>query len=397
MDRESPIILGEHVTLETGTGCVHTAPGHGMEDYQVSLKYNNVPIIVPVDDKGYMTEEAGKFKGLYYEKSNTIILEELKALNALLAVQKVVHQYPHCWRCKNPVIFRATEQWFCSIDKFREQAIEACKQVKWVPEWGMDRMIGMIRDRNDWCISRQRIWGVPIPILYCKQCNKPIINDTTIKIISDLFRIKGSDSWYELSAAEILKGAITCECGCNEFEKEKDIMDVWFDSGSSSSSVLDQRGELQFPADTYLEGIDQYRGWFQSSLLISVAVKGVPPYKNVYSHGFTVDGEGKKMSKSIGNTISPNDVVKDYGADILRLWVSSSEYTSDVRISNDMLKQLSEIYRKIRNTARFILGNITDFNPNSDMVEFDKMSSIDRWSLIRLNNLINRVTKSFDS
>ncbi len=395
-DRKSLVILGDHVTLETGSGCVHTAPGYGMEDYQVSLKYKDVDIIVAVDSKGVMTEEAGQFKGLFYEKSNSVIVDTLRQSGALIASEEMVHSYPHCWRCKNPVIFRATEQWFCSIDKFREQAIEAVRGVNWKPEWGKERLISMIRDRNDWCISRQRIWGVPIPIFYCAECGKPIINDESIKIVSDLFRKEGSDAWWKCSADEILAGKLKCECGCGQFTKETDIMDVWFDSGSSSQAVLRQRDGLSFPADTYLEGVDQFRGWFQSSLLISVAVTGIAPYKNVYAHGFTIDGEGKKMSKSLGNTISPIDVVNQYGADILRLWVSATEYTTDLSLSQDILKQLSEIYRKIRNTARFILGNIADFDPTTDRVEYSKLSKTDKWALYKLNELIDKVTQSFE-
>lgn len=395
-DRKSLVILGDHVTLETGSGCVHTAPGYGMEDYQVSLKYKDVDIIVAVDSKGVMTKEAGQFKGLFYEKSNSVIVDTLKQSGALIASEEMVHSYPHCWRCKNPVIFRATEQWFCSIDKFREQAIEAVRGVNWKPEWGKERLISMIRDRNDWCISRQRIWGVPIPIFYCAECGKPIINDESIKIVSDLFRKEGSDAWWKYSADEILAGKLKCECGCGQFTKETDIMDVWFDSGSSSQAVLRQRDGLSFPADTYLEGVDQFRGWFQSSLLISVAVTGIAPYKNVYAHGFTIDGEGKKMSKSLGNTISPIDVVNQYGADILRLWVSATEYTTDLSLSQDILKQLSEIYRKIRNTARFILGNIADFDPTTDRVEYSKLSKTDKWALYKLNELIDKVTQSFE-
>lgn len=395
-DRKSLVILGDHVTLETGSGCVHTAPGYGMEDYQVSLKYKDVDIIVAVDSKGVMTKEAGQFEGLFYEKSNSVIVDTLRQSGALIASEEMVHSYPHCWRCKNPVIFRATEQWFCSIDKFREQAIEAVRGVNWKPEWGKERLISMIRDRNDWCISRQRIWGVPIPIFYCAECGKPIINDESIKIVSDLFRKEGSDAWWKYSADEILAGKLKCECGCGQFTKETDIMDVWFDSGSSSQAVLRQRDGLSFPADTYLEGVDQFRGWFQSSLLISVAVTGIAPYKNVYAHGFTIDGEGKKMSKSLGNTISPIDVVNQYGADILRLWVSATEYTTDLSLSQDILKQLSEIYRKIRNTARFILGNIADFDPTTDRVEYSKLSKTDKWALYKLNELIDKVTQSFE-
>ncbi len=396
LDKQSLVIVGDHVTLEAGTGCVHTAPGHGVDDFIVCQNYKQLKIVVPVDNKGVMIADAGKFAGLYYKKANKAIFEDLQETNALLATETIIHQYPHCWRCKSPILFRATEQWFCSVEDFKEQAIKACHSAKWVPAWGEDRIVSMIKDRNDWCISRQRVWGVPIPVFYCKKCGKYIINDETINAVSEKFRLEGSDAWYKYSAKELLPNGISCECGHTEFRKETDIMDVWFDSGSSHKAVLETREGLTSPADMYLEGNDQYRGWFQSSLLTSVATSGIAPYKTVLTHGFVVDKEGKKMSKSQGNVISPLDIIKEYGADILRLWVASSDYTVDVRISNDILKQLSEVYRKIRNTARFILGNINDFNPDNDMVEYSKMPELDKWALIKLNALIEKVNKAYN-
>lgn len=396
LDRDSVIILGDHVTLEAGTGCVHTAPGHGAEDFQVCQKYK-IPVIVPVDDKGYLTKEAGKFAGLYYAKSNAAIIEELKAGNYLLAAEKIVHQYPHCWRCKDPIIFRATEQWFASIEGFRQQALDAIKDVRWIPGWGEERITAMVRDRNDWCISRQRIWGVPIPIFYCKECDKELINDESINAVKTLFKEKGSDAWYEYDAKDILPSGLRCACGCTEFEKETDIMDVWFDSGSSHAAVLETNGDLQWPADMYLEGSDQHRGWFQSSLLTSVATRGKAPYKTVLTHGYVIDEEKRKMSKSLGNGIDPAEVCKEYGADILRLWVASSDYTTDIKISKDLLKQLSEVYRKIRNTCRYILGNIADFKPDTDSVSYDKLGELDRWALMKLSGLVKKVNEAYGS
>ena len=399
LDRKSMIILGDHVTLDAGTGCVHTAPGFGMEDFMVCQNYKDLPIVVSADAKGCMTEEAGKFAGLRYEEANKKIAIDLSETGALLSTEKIKHQYPHCWRCKNPIIYRATEQWFASIDAFKDKAVEAIKEVNWVPKWGEDRITGMVQDRNDWCISRQRTWGVPIPIFYCKKCNKPIINEKTIEKIVELFREKGSNAWYEIDENAFMKElGIKCECGCDEFIKETDIMDVWFDSGSSHAAVLDQREDGVWPCDMYLEGNDQYRGWFQSSLLTAVATKGKAPYKTVLTHGMVVDGEGKKMSKSLGNGIDPiKDICDKLGADILRLWVVSSDYKADVRISQDILKQISEIYRKIRNTARYILGNIHDFNPDTDMVSYDNMLEIDKWAILTLNNVVDKVLKSYDA
>jgi isoleucyl-tRNA synthetase len=396
LDRDSVVILGEHVTLEAGTGCVHTAPGHGAEDFQVCQKYK-IPVVVPVDDKGHLTKEAGKFAGLYYEKSNAAIVEELNATKHLLATERIAHQYPHCWRCKSPIIFRATEQWFASIEGFRKEALDAIKTVQWIPEWGEERITSMIRDRGDWCISRQRTWGVPIPIFFCTDCDKELINDDTIQAVSSLFREKGSDAWFETDAKDILPEHVKCSCGGRSFRKETDIMDVWFDSGSSHAAVLETTEGLSWPADMYLEGSDQHRGWFQSSLLTSVATRGAAPFRRVLTHGYVIDEEKRKMSKSLGNGIDPAEVIKEYGADILRLWVGSSDYTSDIKISKDLLKQLSEVYRKIRNTWRYILGNIHDFNPDLHSVQYADMGELDRWALLKMNELIHKVNEAYAS
>ena len=398
IDRTSLVIVGNHVTLESGTGCVHTAPGHGVDDFEVCRNYPQIPIVVPVDSKGYMTEEAGQFAGLSTNDANKAIAIHLEETGSLFAIQKIIHQYPHCWRCKDPVLFRATKQWFCSIDGFKDAAIKAIEGVNWIPEWGEERIKGMVRDRSDWCISRQRTWGVPIPIFYCEKCGKEHIDKESIKAVAELFRKHGSDAWYTTDAADILaKGTVCKECGHSVFTKETDIMDVWFDSGSSHAAVLQQRDGLTWPADLYLEGADQYRGWFQSSLLTSVAWSGKAPYKAVCTHGWVVDGEGKKMSKSLGNGILAEEILNEYGADILRLWVASSDYPADIRISKDLLKQLSEGYRKIRNTARYILGNISDFDPNKNMVKFDDMAEIDKWALIKLEELKQKVYDAYDA
>lgn len=398
IDRTSLVIVGEHVTLESGTGCVHTAPGHGVEDFEVCRNYDELEVIVPVDDKGRLTEIAGEdLNGKTTDEANKIIAQKLEDNGSLFAIKKINHQYPHCWRCKNPILFRATEQWFCSIDKFKEDALKEIQNVQWIPEWGADRISNMVRDRSDWCISRQRIWGVPIPIFYCEKCRKPHYTPETIQKVADIFREKGSDAWYELDAKDLLPEGEKCaECGNDTFIKETDIMDVWFDSGSSHRAVCAGRDYLKYPADVYLEGADQYRGWFQSSLLTSVATNGIAPYKTVVTHGWVVDGEGRKMSKSLGNGIMPNEIINRNGADILRLWVASSDYHADIRISHDLIKQLSEVYRKIRNTARFILGNISDFDPDKDMVSDDKLEDIDRWALSRLAQLTQSVNSAYE-
>ncbi len=398
LDRTSPVIVGDHVTLESGTGCVHTAPGFGVEDFDICRKYDGIGIVVPVDDEGRMTAEAGeKYAGLKTEEANKAIAADLVASGAMFASEDIVHQYPHCWRCKEPVIFRATEQWFCSVEDFREQAIKAIEEVQWIPAWGEGRIKNMVSDRSDWCISRQRTWGVPIPIFYCDSCKEHHIDEASIKAVSELFANEGSNAWYTHEAAEILPEGTACKkCGCTSFIKENDIMDVWFDSGSSHASVLTEENGHSWPCDLYIEGADQYRGWFQSSLLTSVATKGTAPYKSCCSCGWVVDGEGRKMSKSLANGTAPEKIIDEYGADILRLWVASSDYHSDMRISFEHLKQLSESYRKIRNTARYILGNISDFNPDTDSVAFDDMPEIDKWAVATVNNLVETARKSFD-
>ena len=399
-DRPSPVIVGDHVTLESGTGCVHTAPGYGVEDFEVCKNYDDIGILVCVDAKGRQTAEAGEFEGMDTDTANKAIAKKLEEVGALLAIQKIVHQYPHCWRCNSPIIYRATEQWFCSVNGFKDEAVKAIESVKWIPAWGEDRIKGMVRDRSDWCISRQRTWGVPIPIVYCKDCGKPIVTDETIKAISDMFKAEGADAWWIKEPAEFIPSTVKCECGCGEFTKEYDIMDVWFDSGVSHTAVMEQHKGLSWPADLYLEGADQYRGWFQSSLLTSVVYKGSAPYKAVCTHGWVVDGEGKTMHKSLGNGIAPNEITDVYGADILRLWVASSDYHSDIRISQPILKQLSEAYKKIRNTARFILGNLGNgkgFNPDTDCVSDDKLTELDKWALMRLDSLIDKVNEGYNA
>ena len=395
LDRTGLVILGDHVTLESGSGCVHTAGGHGVDDFNVSQKYN-VPITVPVDDGGYLTELSGKYAGQKVWDANKTILADLTAAGVVLGQVHIKHQYPHCWRCHNPIIFRATEQWFCSIDAFKEDVYKAVDSVQWMPEWGHDRMYGMVRDRSDWCISRQRTWGVPIPAFYCKKCGKYHITDATIQAVSDLFRREGSDAWYKYEAEQIIPAGEVCEnCGGTEWTKDTDIMDVWFDSGSTWSAVLGERPELRYPADLYMEGADQFRGWFQSSLLTSVASQGVAPYKAVLCHGWVVDEQGKQMHKSAGNGVEPSEIIKDYGADIIRLWVASSDYTVDVRAGKNIFKQLSEAYRKIRNTARFILGNLDGFDPNTDMLPDDQLQEIDRWALAALDDLLKETDAGY--
>ena len=397
MDRESLVIVGDHVTLESGTGCVHTAPGHGIDDYNVCRNYPEIPIIVPVDENGVLTAEAGMFEGLKTDDANKPIAEYLEKTGALFALKKIIHQYPHCWRCKHPVLFRATDQWFCSVDDFKDAAVKAIDDVEWIPGWGKDRITSMVRERKDWCISRQRKWGVPIPIFYCEDCGEPLIDKEAMLAVADLFEKEGSNAWFTHEVSEILPSGTKCKkCGCSSFTKEKDIMDVWFDSGSSHAAVLKKRPYLKWPADLYLEGADQYRGWFQSSLLTSVATMGSAPYKAVLTHGWVVDGKGRVMHKSLGNGIAPQEVIDQYGADVLRLWVASSDYHADIRISKDILKQLSESYRKIRNTARYILGNLSDFNPDTVMVSIDELMPIDKWALSKLNTLEEKVKEAYD-
>ena len=399
LDRDSVVIMGSEDTVDVqlteGTGAVHTAPGYGKEDYLAGLK-NGLDIVVTVDEKGHQTEGAGQFAGMFYAKSNKEITKWLDENGYLLKAVDIAHSYPHCWRCKKPVIYRATDQWFASVDGFRDSALKAIEGVKWIPAWGEERIASMVRDRNDWCISRQRTWGVPLPIFYCEKCKEPYVTEESIKKIQDIFREKGSNAWYDMSEEELMPDGAKCsKCGHTHFKKETDIMDVWFDSGSTHQSVLVERG-LPYPADLYLEGNDQYRGWFQSSLLTSVATNGIAPYKQVLTHGFVTDGQGRKMSKSLGNGVAPTDVANKYGADILRLWALSSDYTSEVSLSEDILKQISEVYRKIRNTARYILGNTFDYNPD-EPVSYEDLQEIDKWALTRLNKLVKECTENYNN
>jgi isoleucyl-tRNA synthetase len=396
-DRESLVMVGDHVTLEAGTGCVHTAPGHGEDDFSIGQRYN-IGVLCPIDDQGKFTNEAPGYEGMFYEKANTLITDRLQESGHLLKLSSVVHQYAHDWRTKKPVIYRATEQWFASVDKFRAEMLEQIKQVKWTPSWGELRLHNMIADRGDWCISRQRAWGVPIPIFYCRNCNHPLVNEQTIEKVASVFEAEGSNAWFIRNEKELLTdGAVCPECNHDQFRKEQDIMDVWFDSGSSHVAVLEARPELQWPADLYMEGSDQYRGWYNSSLITGTAVRGSAPYKAILSHGFTLDGEGKKMSKSLGNTIDPNKVCNSLGADILRLWVSSVDYQADMRISDNILSQITEVYRKIRNTLRFLLSNLTGFDPAVDRVHEDQLDELDRFTLGQLDRMTERVIAAYDS
>ncbi len=393
--RDSIVICGEHVTLEQGTGCVHTAPGHGEDDFLVGKQYG-LPVLCPVDHQGRFTAEVPPYVGLKVEKANENILNDLELAGFLVHSAKIKHSYPHCWRCKQPIIYRATEQWFASIDGFRQEALGEIDKVKWIPAWGKDRIYNMIAERGDWCISRQRTWGVPIPIFYCEHCGQEIVNDATIKKVQEVFSAEGSDAWFARPAEELLPEGFTCDCGSNKFKKETDTMDVWFDSGTSHVGVLRQRSELRWPADMYLEGSDQHRGWFNSSLSTSVAAFGQAPYKAVLTHGFLVDERGRKMSKSLGNGVDPLKVVKDMGADILRLWVSSADYKNDVAASPRIMTQMVEAYRKIRNTLRFMLGNLYDYDPKKDNVSYADLKEIDRWILLKLGRVIEKVIKAYD-
>lgn len=396
IDRDSLVIMGEHVTLEAGTGCVHTAPGHGEDDFYVGKIYG-LEVISPVDDRGVFTDEAGQFAGLYVHKANQKIIAAMDELGVLLKADDYSHQYPHCWRCKNPIVYRATNQWFASIDGFRHATLEAIDNVRWIPSWGRERIYNMVRDRGDWCISRQRTWGVPIPIFYCGECGEPVINPDIINHVSDLFCKFGSDIWFAKPAQDLLPEGFTCpSCSSQTFTKETDIMDVWFDSGSSHMAVLETYPELRWPADMYLEGSDQHRGWFNSSLSTAVAVRGVAPYRQVLTHGFIVDEKGYKMSKSSGNVVDPLEMIEEMGADILRLWVASADYRNDISVSKNIIKQASEAYRKIRNTCRFILGNLYDFDPARDAVPYDQLSELDRWALLKLDKVVRRVSEAFD-
>ncbi|QMT16365.1 isoleucine--tRNA ligase [Planococcus maritimus] len=395
-DRTSLVMLGEHVTTDSGTGCVHTAPGHGEDDFLIGKKYG-LDVLCPVDERGVMTDEAPGFAGEFYDKANKSITEALDEAGALEALSFITHSYPHDWRTKKPVIYRATAQWFVSIDAFRDQILKAIDETEFTPAWGETRLYNMLRDRGDWNISRQRVWGVPIPVFYAEN-GDPVITEETIAHIADLFREHGSNIWFERTTAELLPAGFTHPSSPNGiFTKEMDIMDVWFDSGSSHQAVLDEREDLQYPADLYLEGSDQYRGWFNSSLTTSVAINGIAPYKGVLSHGFTLDGNGRKMSKSLGNTIVPAKVMNQMGADILRLWVSSVDYTADVRVSDDNFKQVSEVYRKIRNTLKFLHGNLADFDESTNRVAFEDMREMDQYMVMKLNKLIDTAKKGYEN
>lgn len=398
-NRNSLVILGNHVTLEAGTGCVHTAPGHGQDDYEVGLRYN-LEVYAPIDDRGCFTDEVEFFAGEFVFAANPNVIEKLKEFGKLIAEKPISHSYPHCWRCKKPIIFRSTEQWFISMEKegLREKTLAAINQVKWIPSWGRERIYGMIENRPDWCVSRQRIWGVPITVFNCEKCGQVIADEKIMLKIADLFTEHGADIWFENEAAYFLPDNFTCAaCGASEFTKEGDILDVWFDSGVSFAAVLQNRDYLGgIPADLYLEGSDQHRGWFHSSLLAAVGITGKAPYKSVLTHGFVVDGKGKKMSKSSGNVVAPEKVIKRYGAEILRLWVAAQDYRDDIRISDEILSRLVEAYRRIRNTFRFLLGNLSDFKPTTDTVAYDELQEIDRYILHELQILQKRVRKAYD-
>lgn len=407
-DRTIYVLEGNHVTLDAGTGCVHTAPGHGVDDFEVYKTYENAgklhqPIVCPVDEKGHMTAEAGEFLvGKTIWEAEGPVISTLAHEGRLLGKKSLHHQYAHCWRCKQPVIYRATDQWFASINDFRDKALKAVDDTRFIPSWGHDRLYNMIRDRQDWCISRQRSWGVPIPAFYCDDCGKWIITPETMKKVEEIVEKEGTDAWWAHSAEELLPEGFKCpHCGGTHFHKEKDIMDVWFDSGSTWNGVLrypheESWKDMSYPCDLYLEGADQHRGWFHSSLLTSVAVNGHAPYKAVLTHGFTMDGEGRKMSKSVGNVVAPQDVINKYGADVMRLWISSVDYQGDVRLSDKIVKSMSDVYRKIRNTFRYLLGNLSDFDPKTDSVAYADMEELDRWALLRMEQVKETVLKAYD-
>ena len=396
LDKTSRLVHAEYVTMDSGTGCVHTAPGFGADDYQTCMRYG-MDLVVPVDDRGRHTDYAGKYAGLKTEESNPIILADMKESGMLFAAEEIMHSYPHCWKCKNPIIFRATPQWFCSVESFKDDAVKAIENVKWLPAWGGERMVSMIRERADWCISRQRRWGLPIPVFYCKDCGKPVCTPETIAHISKLFDAHGSNIWFEKDAMELIPEGLTCpHCGGSHgFEKETDTLDGWFDSGSTHfASLMHDTPEL-WPADVYLEGADQYRGWFQSSLLTSVGALGNgAPFKEVLTHGWVVDGQGRAMHKSLGNGVDPADLIKDFGADSVRLWAASSDYHADVRCSKEIIKQVAQNYLKFRNTARYCLGNLNEFDPNH-LVPAEQMEELDKWALTKLDALVKTCRQAY--
>jgi len=397
LDRRSKLVLADYVSRDEGTGCVHTAPGHGQDDYLTGKKYG-LPTVMPVDPKGRFDETAGEFKGMHVFDANGKIKDKLKNIDALMHDEDMEHSYPHCWRCKNPIIFRATAQYFMNVDhdELRSKVGHLIRRsVKWVPQIGVERIATMVKNRPDWCLSRQRLWGVPITAFYCSECGELLLDEGVINYVAGIFEKEGSGAWFKKQPAELMPKGTKCgKCGKGEFEKELDILDVWFESGVSHQAVLKPRSE--FPADLYLEGSDQHRGWFQSAILTSVAIDGVAPYKSVLTHGFVVDGEGKKMSKSLGNVISPEDVMKKYGADILRIWVASCDYRDDVRLSDVILARLSDAYRKIRNTCRYILSNLYDFDPDKDRVPIEKWPEVDRWAIWRACQLLEAAENNFN-
>ena len=396
LDKTSRLLLADYVTMDSGTGCVHTAPGFGADDYQTCMRYG-MEMVVPVDDQGRHTDYAGKYAGLKTEESNPIILADMRESGMLFASEEIVHSYPHCWRCKSPIIFRATPQWFCSVDSFKEEAVKACDGVRWLPAWGKERMGAMIRERADWCISRQRRWGLPIPVFYCDDCHKVVCTDESIEAVASLFEKEGSNAWFDRDADAILPAGFVCpHCGGTHFTKETDTLDGWFDSGSTHYAAM-QRDQGFWPSDMYMEGGDQYRGWFQSSLLVAVGALGKgAPYRECLTHGWTVDGEGKAMHKSLGNGVDPADIIKEFGADMIRLWAGSADYHVDVRCSKEIFRQLSQNYLKFRNTARYCLGNLDGFDAD-DLVSPEEMLHLDRWALTRLNALIEKVDEAYQN
>ena len=397
MERDSLLVLADYVTDDSGTGCVHTAPGHGADDYQTGLRYG-LDILSPVDDEGRYTAEAGKYAGAQVPEVNSAIIADLRASGVLLQTEQIRHSYPHCWRCKEPVMYRATPQWFISMEKLelRQKALAAIKKVTWTPAWGQQRIYGMIEARPDWCLSRQRTWGVPLTVLTCTKCETVLQDEAVCGRIDELFRKEGADAWFKHEAADFIPEGTRCSCGASEFRKESDILDVWFDSGTSHAAVLEEREELRSPADLYLEGSDQHRGWFHSSLLTSVGTRGRAPYTGVLTHGYVVDGQGKKMSKSVGNVVAPQEVIDKYGAEVLRLWVSSENYQDDIKVSDEILKHVTDAYRKMRNTLRFLLSNLYDFDPEKDALPYDQLTDIDRWALARFAELSRRVCQAYE-
>ncbi|MBN2719651.1 MAG: isoleucine--tRNA ligase, partial [Proteobacteria bacterium] len=398
-DRDSVIVLADYVTLEAGTGCVHTAPGHGQEDYETGVRCG-LDIYAPVDDEGCFTRDVEFFAGMPVFKANEEVIRKLSEKGNLFGRSTISHSYPHCWRCKSPIIFRATEQWFISMDHadLREKSLAAINEVEWIPSWGKQRIYQMIENRPDWCISRQRSWGSPITIFYCGACGAPLMSGKVCEHVAGLMEKEGADVWYAKEASELLPEGTRCPaCGSDSFKKDMNILDVWFDSGVSHAAVLEDRDDLTWPCDIYLEGSDQHRGWFHSTLLASVGTRGKAPYKEVLTHGYVVDGQGRKMSKSLGNVISPQEIIGKYGAEIVRLWVSAEDYRDDIRISDEILQRLSEAYRRIRNTCRYLLGNLADFDPAADSVPYGEMEELDRWALLRLSQVTEKIRKGYST